>query len=160
MRWAARLSLLTCNGAHYDMARSSKILFVDFDGVLHPTSAIEEERFSRAHLLEAVWPAAGCGIVISSSWRNFYPLPALIAHFPPALRRSVIGITGRPYIGRWARYQEIKAYLAKYRPLAEWRALDDAWIEFPPRCPELILCDPNVGIQESVLQILGNWLNS
>jgi hypothetical protein len=115
------------------MALTSKILFVDFDGVLHPTSASEEERFSSAHLLEAVWPAAGCDIVISSSWRNFYPFTALVAHFPPTLRNSVIGITGRQYIGPWARYQEIKAYLASYRPLAEWRALDDAWNEFPER---------------------------
>ena len=142
------------------MRPTSKILFVDFDGVLHPTSAIEEEeRFSRAHLLETVWPDAGCSIVISSSWRNFYPFPALVAHFPPALRSSVIGITGRAYIGQWPRYQEIKAYLARYHPLAEWRALDDAWLEFPAECPELIRCDPNLGIQEIQLRQLEALIN-
>ena len=44
--------------------------------------------------------------------------------------------------------------------VAEWRAFDDAWIEFPAKCPELILCDPNMGIQEPKLQLLGAWLKS
>jgi hypothetical protein len=139
---------------------NSKLLFLDFDGVLHPTSASEDERFSRVHLLDAIWPNDGCGIVISSSWRNFFPFTALVAHFPPAMRGCVIGITGPPYVGRWPRYQEIKAYLSRHGPLAEWRALDDAWFEFPAKCPELILCDPNLGIQEPQLQLLGAWLKS
>jgi hypothetical protein len=71
-----------------------------------------------------------------------------------------MGITGPPYVGRWPRYQEIKAYLSRHSPLAMWRALDDAWFEFPAKCPELILCDPNVGIQEPQLQLLGAWLKS
>jgi hypothetical protein len=54
-----------------------KRLFVDFDGVLHPASAAPAARFSRVDLLAAVWPAAGCDLVISSSWRNAFPLATL-----------------------------------------------------------------------------------
>ena len=136
-----------------------KLLFVDFDGVLHPASAPAGARFSRVDLLAAVWPTAGCDMVISSSWRNAFPLATLIRYFPPALRPSVIGATGEPHRGPFPRYEEIKTYLRRHRPLADWRALDDSWIEFPKQCPELIRCDPNHGLQEPQVRCLQTWLS-
>ena len=106
----------------------TKLLFVDFDGVLHPTSARGGDRFSRAHLLADACAMVSCDLVISSSWRYGTPLPTLIGYLPPALQRRVIGATGEPFRGPFPRYEEIKAYLRRQRPLAEWRALDDAWL--------------------------------
>jgi hypothetical protein len=47
---------------------SDKYLFLDFDGVLHP-STHGSLLFSNVHLLEDVFSKHQCNIVISSSWR-------------------------------------------------------------------------------------------
>jgi len=52
----------------------------------------------------------------------------------------IIGKTGGPEISRWARYMEIQRCLTVTKPLADRRALDDAFLEFPKECSELILC--------------------
>jgi hypothetical protein len=138
----------------------ARLLFLDFDGVLHPASAGREALFSPTSMLEAVLPDDRCRIVMSSSWRHHYPFEKLVAFIPVALRRCVVGTTGDPHVGRWPRYHEIKTYLARESALADWRALDDSRIEFPAGCVELILCDPNLGIQESQMQLLRGWLDS
>jgi hypothetical protein len=48
----------------------ARLLFLDFDGVLHPASAGREALFSRTSMLEAVLPDDRCRIVMSSSWRH------------------------------------------------------------------------------------------
>ena len=47
----------------------NKLLFLDFDGVLHPTHFAGEDPFNRADLLEEVLANLQVEIVISSSWR-------------------------------------------------------------------------------------------
>lgn len=136
------------------------ILFLDFDGVLHPTSARPAERFSRAHLLSSSLAEHNCDVVVSSSWRFHHTFEALIAPLPLALRRRVTGTTGEPRFGRWPRYSEIQAFLLEFGPNAHWRALDDSANEFPPGCPELLSCDPNVGLAARQLNELNLWLRS
>ncbi len=155
------------------MSRPRRLLFLDFDGVLHPTSAPGAnpdlcfsrvadlaEAFGEADAADASAGARDCQIVITSSWRHDYEMPALLAHFPPALRQRIIGATGLPVIGRWARYEEIRAFLRDAAPLAQWRALDDSFNEFPPGCPELIRCDPNTGLAAAQVRMLKRWLAS
>ena len=132
-----------------------KTLMVDFDGVLHPTSG--GEFFSRLPLLETALSGYECEIVISSSWRHHHSLQELVEHFPASLRRSVVGVTGPPHIGKWPRHQEILNY-CKANGERDWRALDDSFLEFPSPCKELILCNPNTGIDTKQLIVLKQWL--
>lgn len=134
-----------------------KILFLDFDGVLHPTHFAGEDPFNRAHLLEAALANQPLGIVIASSWRFTHPLEKLRKLLPSSIAQLVIGTTGAPVIGKHPRYQEIQAYLSSYGQ-AHWRALDDSYWEFPAPCPELIRCNPNTGITEKQIALLTTWL--
>ena len=91
------------------------VLFLDFDGVLHPGSGLSDTRLIHAKTLDA------------------------------SLAQRVVGATGSVHIGRWPRFHEIEAWLDRHDPLADWRALDDAVFEFPEPCPQLIACHPQEG---------------
>ena len=136
-----------------------RLIFLDFDGVLHPSSAQPADHFCRSGLIAEVLTGVDCGIVISSSWRHHQPISDIIAKLPKSLRSLVRGATGGPYVGRWPRYNEIQIYLRANAAGIEWRALDDSWIEFPPKCPELIRCNPNVGFDEAQAEQLRRWLD-
>ena len=141
-------------------SESQKILFLDFDGVLHPTAEHLSQPFSRATFLaDFLESVPFCEIVISSSWRFSYSLQEMVGMLPISLRERVRATTGNAYIGRHARYQEIKAYLGqlRYRNIT-WRALDDFLMEFPEGLPELIYCNPNFGIQDEQTLKLEKWL--
>ena len=56
-----------------------KIVYLDFDGVLHPSSPVMDGLFSRSHLLEPLFENSNADIVISSSWRFTYCLTELQA---------------------------------------------------------------------------------
>lgn len=134
-----------------------KALMVDFDGVLHPTSSSVEQQFCRLALLEAAILGYECDIVISSSWRHHYSLQELKEHFPASLRRSIVATIGPEHIGKWPRYREILSY-CQTNGVRDWRALDDSFLEFPSPCKELILCNPNTGIDTQQLTALKRWL--
>ena len=136
------------------------ILFLDFDGVLHPTSATPEELFTKSNeLMKCLLPFChDCKIIISSSWRLHYSINELRELISPELDEMIDGKTGDPFIGQWPRYNEIKEYLKLHSPFANWRALDDSFLEFPPDCPELIKCNPNTGLSNNELLQLQRWL--
>lgn len=134
-------------------------LFLDFDGVLHAAATHRDGQFSRMGCLATALAGHRCRIVISSSWRHHHPFPALLDRFPDELRRRIVGATGPVASGRWPRHQEIVAYVNKHGVTA-WRALDDSLIEFPPQCRELIVCDPNRGLDTPQIAALLDWLES
>ncbi len=136
-----------------------KYIFTDFDGVLHPVTAKECERFSNAgKLLEAI---AGyedeVRVVITSSHRHGYELSALKALLPRPLAKLVVGITPRCK-GKFPRYEEIRAYIDQHAPGADWCALDDEPMIFPKPCEQLILCNSFVGLDELGVGGLRRWL--
>lgn len=138
-----------------------KILFLDFDGVLHPASAYATSPFVHAQALADCLRPYDCEIVISSSWRFQYTMQEMLSMLPDVLTERVTGVTGPVHIGALARYREIQNYLSRYaRPAAvSWRALDDSSWEFPPCLPELVLCNINEGIGASQLTELRTWLD-
>ena len=78
---------------------------------------------------------------------------------PDGLAHRVVGRTGPALVVKHARYQEIKAYLdQRGKSLANWRALDDAVLEFPKECEHLILCNPNTGMTQMQVQAVCKWL--
>ena len=136
----------------------TRLLFLDFDGVLHPTSATADRLFSQVSLLAACLADEDCSLVISSSWRHHHPLPELIERIPLTMRRRIVGATGGPCFGRWPRHQEILAFVGEAAVGPDWRALDDSVNEFPERCPQLIACDPNLGFDVPQARALSRWL--
>ena len=116
-----------------------KYLFLDFDGVLHSANQ-PGTVFTQVQLLEQALAGSPCQLVISSSWRFHHSLDELKQRLPVSLADRVVGTTGPALALKHARYQEIKAYLDhRGKSLANWRALDDAVLEFPKECEQLIL---------------------
>lgn len=73
------------------------LLFLDFDGVLHPRAA-GENLFVHIPRIERVlsdFPAVQ--VVISSSWREVTPLHELQAIFSEGMRLRIIGTTPLRY---------------------------------------------------------------
>lgn len=138
----------------------TKYLFLDFDGVLHPSLCDDKDRFSRVDLLAEVFSSTTCQIVISSSWRFQFTLYQLTQLLPKAISSLVIGVTGEACIGQYARYYEIKQWLAnKQKPFADWVAIDDAINEFPSDCQNLIATKSSQGIIKDQIVRLKEWFD-
>lgn len=134
-----------------------KILFLDFDGVLHPAWGNSLPEFVHAHALAQALVGWPCEIVISSTWREHYSLAQLKQFLVPELAGRVIGVTGQDPNGRYARHKTILQYLATVGEEVDWRALDDSGGEFH-ECPNLILCDGSVGLQPAQVEQVIGWL--
>jgi HAD domain in Swiss Army Knife RNA repair proteins len=135
------------------------ILFLDFDGVLHPDPCTDPARlFERAPKLTGVLQAfPEVSIVLSTSWRTHLPLSALTEPLPAVVRERVIDIT--PEFSR----SSAPAQLVPYRRQAEctqwlhaqgeaetqWLALDDRASLFAPYCEQLILCESMQGLTDA-----------
>ena len=106
-----------------------KILFLDFDGVLHPATDDSVEEFSKADVLACALLGYDCEIVISSAWRLHCRLDQLKDFLPDGIAERVIGTTGDDPLSHYARHDAILACLASSEPV-DWRALYDAKTEF------------------------------
>lgn len=137
---------------------SDKLLFLDFDGVLHSVEANKQELFCKAPLLSSFLSVNPCEIVISSSWRLHFSLDELKQRLQPPFASLIVGQTGPREKGLWSRFAEIQNYISKNKPQANWRALDDSVKDFPADCPELIPCDPHEGITAKQIKVLSSWL--
>lgn len=135
---------------------TSMIVFLDFDGVLHPESVERKsELLCRLPLVESVlreFPRAG--IVISSTWRLNWRDPGAATlqmrqHFSPDIAPRVLGVTpNHLYLDRKAapgglplypRQWECESWLGAHRaPGTPWLALDDRAYWFRPYCENLM----------------------
>ena len=140
------------------MIQPKPLIFLDFDGVLHPVSAERHERFTCAKLLEESLQGAQCDIVISSSWRFRYSLAELKEILPTNLAARVIGTTGPAHIGDFARHMEIQNF-ADTRPNPRWIALDDSAWAFQ-KTSQLIVCNPSTGMTLAEAESVRQWLTS
>ncbi len=114
------------------------ILFLDFDGVLHPeydgqATPADVTAFCHLPRFEAVMrDHPDVEIVINSAWREHFPLDALRARFSPNIAARIIGATPvTPRLdGKYtpaSREGEILDWLAAAdRAHEPWLALDDA----------------------------------
>ncbi|HEX7648718.1 MAG TPA: HAD domain-containing protein [Noviherbaspirillum sp.] len=144
-----------------------RVLFLEFDGVLHPASAAY--RFAPGNSLRqsvlALWlfrwawildelllPHPDIRIVTHSNWRLLASDEELKGVLGPLARRFV-GTT--PHGTKWSSILAI----AQLNELHDYRILD-AWPEvFPPDIPELIVCDTEAGLQDLRVQSqLASWL--
>ena len=138
----------------------AQYLFLDFDGVLHPSLCNDNDRFSKVNLLSQALTSSPCQIIISSSWRFQFTLDQLKKMLPVSISNLVVDVTGEALNGQYARYNEIKHWLeSKQKPFADWMAIDDAINEFPSDCANLIATKSSEGITEYQIVKLKQWLD-
>jgi len=129
------------------------VVFLDFDGVLHPVgvSAVDEEfrlidnpgLFVWRPILERLLaPYPTVGIIVSSDWRRLFDDATLIGLLGPLAARfvGVVECYGS------SRSEEILAEV-KRRGLKRWLALDDhpSVNAAQARDPRFVACEPTTG---------------
>ena len=146
-----------------------RVLFLDFDGVLHPASAAMrftlakplQRSVQQAWLFRWAWildellaAHAEVGLVVHSNWRYLAADEDLRGFLGP-LSRRFIGST--PLGPRW----EGIAQVVQDNHLRDYRILDPVPAAFPPGTVELIACDPEVGLKDHKVQAqVDAWLRA
>lgn len=147
-----------------------RLLFLDFDGVLHPDAVYltsrgielraEGELFMWAPLLvEVLANYPDLQIVLSTSWARNLGFHRARSVLPAELQSRVIGATWHSAMSRgwpdfipWdvqTRHEQIQAYLSRLTAPASWIAIDDddrGWADADRE--RLILTDPDHGLSD------------
>jgi len=136
------------------------ILFLDFDGVLHPDPCPDQTRlFENApRLVDVLEEFPDVGVVLSTSWRTVCSQAELLAPLPPPLRSRVLGANPRrsdfkpaPVRLPYRRHAECEEWLRMHgMPDSPWLALDDRADGFAPFCERLLVCDARIGFDARV----------
>jgi hypothetical protein len=134
------------------------ILFLDFDGVLHPEPCHDHPPFCRMPLFErAMAQLPDVKLVVSSSWRHGRTLQDLQQLFPAGLRERVIGVTPQlkdfsdrihETLRRYPREAECVQWILDNAPGTPWIALDDCPWLFTPLSRRVVETDAATGLQE------------
>lgn len=133
------------------------ILFLDFDGVLHPDPCPPAQLFECApRLAEVLADFPATAVVLSTSWRVAHGYEQLLALLPETLRPFVVGTTPRagdfrppPALAPYRRHAECVQWLRIYgADESAWLALDDRPAWFAPYCEHLIACDGRRGFDD------------
>lgn len=127
------------------------LLFLDFDGVLHPELSHESGYFRCLPVLEVVLRAnPSVSVVITSSWRHHHPLAELLEPFSEDLRPRIEGTTRHADAsGARNRYDEIMDYVRFHAETRPFVVLDDSRFEFPTGWNAAIFCDPRTGLTQT-----------
>jgi hypothetical protein len=140
------------------LERIVRLLFLDFDGVLHPvdSTARDLERFCWLHhLAQLLNGHDDVRIVVHSTWRYEYNDAEL---------RMLLGPLGNRFVGgapRGPREQVIEMVLQANRGVRHHLVLDDAEGEFCGARVNLLLLDSQRGLSdEQARQAIAHWLSS
>jgi len=137
------------------------ILFLDFDGVLHPFDRPDGVFTLLADFERVMRDYPGVDIVISSAWRETHTVDELRQLFSPDIAQRIIGATPvffdpQPHV----RESEILDWLHSAGRSGEaWIAIDDTDWFFSTECANLLLVDPNTGFNSSSEQELRRRLS-
>lgn len=137
---------------HYHKQKMNNILlFLDFDGVLHPSSGhahFKEDCMSALSSIITKHPEIR--IVITSSWREEKTVDELKVLLGKAMGERVLGVTpviDEPFMHN-VRYHEVLSYLKRNSlPNASWFAIDDEPGSYPDHA-HVILTDRRKGFTE------------
>jgi hypothetical protein len=150
------------------MTNESAILFVDFDGVLHPDAvyasgpkkspniklqAAGHRLFENTEFLEsALMDYPHVAIVLSTTWCLHYGFEYAKGQLTPSLQSRVLGTTFDPKyphfwrMPHWSRYDQILSDVSGRRPAA-WLAVDDDPLGWPEiEQYSLVLTTPELGL--------------
>ncbi|WP_416761836.1 HAD domain-containing protein [Roseateles sp. So40a] len=135
-----------------------RVLFLDFDGVLHagPGVVTQTSHWCWLPVLHEALQAHGdVRIVVHSTWRFQYDLDEL-RELLGALGPRVIGATVGP-----GRLEGIELWLSEHPDVGDFRVLDDELEPFHSLSQQLIACDPALGMSDpQALRRLRAWLVS
>lgn len=147
---------------------SLPVLFLDFDGVLHPEFCHASRHFECEACFSSAIDGLDLEIVVSSTWRHDRDLKEIKALLSDAISERVVGKTPRysqllevpSTLALYERQAECAAWLSVNRPVyASWVAVDDrSWL-YRPFCPNLVLVDGARGFDERSSQLLRARLN-
>ena len=167
---ANRLALIYSNSCAYVTGEiDAMILFLDFDGVLHPQyegmPTPAEELFCHLPRFETVireFPTVQ--IVVSSTWRYKFTLDQMRTHFSPDIAARIIDATpkaenaGSGYqVTR--RENEILDWLAvSGNTGVQWVALDDAVWQFERYRDRVVDCTWYIGLDDAAMAKLRDVL--
>ncbi len=149
-----------------------RVLFLDFDGVLHPDPLQPipgrflrgkpvvryvpvEQPFVHVDLLERLLRMApDVGLVVHSAWRHSKSHLQLRDCLGPLRHRFLEGTHGQ------ARWRSIQAWLQDYQSVTDFLVLDNSPSEFPMPAPrQLVVCPSDTGISSpTVMARLRAWL--
>jgi len=130
------------------------ILFLDFDGVLHPTTNISKYFSRLPHLEEVLRDFPDIQIVLTTTWRTAEDMRDLKQHFSPDIAERIIGTTEEIEVDSFQRYKEILDFLKKNKLNNKaWVALDDQAFNFPDHAP-VVLTNSNEGLAEASINYL------
>lgn len=144
------------------------IIFLDFDGVLHPETCLQPDMQLREmpRVAGVLRDFPHAHVVISSTWRVNRSLQDLQRLFPSDVAMRVIGVTPGwqdfdHIVYSYHRQAEIEAWLKANRsPWEKFVVLDDrAWL-FAPFYAPLLLCAPESGMDDRVEQRLRDRLSA
>lgn len=158
-----------------------KLLFLDFDGVLHPDAVyrrLDGRIELRAHGALFMWaPLLGAvveesndlQIVLSSSWVRQLGFRKARAALPAVIADKVVGATWHSAMAtslediawdRQTRYEQISAYLRGLPAAHSWLALDDDAVGWPDcKRRHLLQTKPDIGLADPlILERLGAFL--
>ncbi len=141
------------------------ILFLDFDGVLHPDPPQPDQRFrSLPRLVSVLRDHLEVEIVISSMWREQLSLDEIRSFFPADIAARIIGTTPlTPRVEGYAparREGEIVDWLEQAgRSEEPWIAIDDQHWQFTRHKDRLVSCVFYDGLDERVEALLREKLN-
>ncbi len=145
------------------------ILFLDFDGVMHPNNgpgALFTWVPRLAMWLDA-WPQVD--VVISSSWRVHHRQREMVGMLGPVIGGRVVGCTpwasqerddnvyptAKLNVLTHERQVQVEAWMASsWNPERDWVALDDMPYLFEADCGRLVVCAGQQGLSSENLQEL------
>lgn len=138
------------------------ILFLDFDGVLHPGAVYQVQGkpvlradgiglFEWAPILEELLaPHPTVKVMLSTSWVEVFGLDDTRDFLPDALRERVIGATWTKRVKnewkRCSRFEQIRRAAFREK-IDRWIAIDDDVRDWPASWNErLVAADPDLGL--------------
>lgn len=134
-----------------------KLLFLDFDGVLHPAGGASGTCMPfewLPTLVELLEPAPDVLLAVHSSWREVHAMEYI---------RDFLGPLGSRIVGplpHGPKSKAIQSFLGAHLDVREYLILDDSPAEFgPDLSTRLLVCSPTFGIQDPKVQLkLRGWL--
>lgn len=128
-------------------------LFLDIDGVLHPTNApylTKDGKVKGEHLFrwlpklqEALAQFPDVQVVLHSTWRYCWDTDEEVRkNLPPELDAIIVATTGREVMGR---YESILTYIQAHN-IEKYVIVDDDGSAFPYGLKELVHCMPSQGL--------------
>lgn len=138
---------------------NSVLVFLDFDGVLHPRVGAEPFQTACMQPLAKALEPYDIEIIVASTWRESMKLDVLKQKLA-VLQKPVVAVT--PVLNdpfrRYIRYQEVLEYLTvSKQQTVPWLAIDDTLGFYPAEAP-VYWTDPATGFIASDIEPLQSML--